>query len=64
MISSPEVLNDADLKIRIVATDSYAIGTAPGPSVFVNSQLRLLSGCSLDAKRDLSDLIASVLRRD
>ena len=29
--SSPEVLNEADLKTRIVATDSYVIGTAPGP---------------------------------
>ena len=30
--SSPEVLNEADLKTRIVATDSYIIGTAPGPA--------------------------------
>ena len=63
--SSPEVLNEADLKTRIVATDSYVIGTAPGPGprAFVYSQLRLLSGRSLDAKRDLSDRSAGVLCR-
>ena len=32
VISSPEVLNDADLKIRIVATDSYVIDTALAPA--------------------------------
>lgn len=61
--SSPEVLNEADLKTRIVAVSSYAIGTAPGPRAFVHAQLRLLSGRSAEAKRDLSDRIAAVLRR-
>lgn len=61
--SSPEVLNEADLKTRIVATGSYAIGTALGPRAFVHAQLRLLSGRSPEAKRDLSDRIAAVLRR-
>ena len=61
--SSPEVLNEADLKTRIVALDSYAIGTAPSPRAFVHAQLHLLSGRSPEAKRDLSDRIAAVLRR-
>lgn len=61
--SSPEVLNEADLKTRIVAAGSYAIGTAPSARAFVHAQLRLLSGRSPEAKRDLSDRIATVLRR-
>jgi 5-carboxymethyl-2-hydroxymuconate isomerase len=61
--SSPKVLNEADLKTRIVAVDRYVIGTAPGPRAFVHAQLRLLSGRSPEAKRDLSDGIAAVLRR-
>ena len=63
MTSSPEVLNEADLKTRIVALDGYAIGTATGPRAFVHAELRLLSGRSPEAKRDLSDRIAAVLRR-
>ena len=61
--SSGEVLNEADLKTRIVAVSSYVIGTAPGPRAFVHAQLRMLSGRSPEAKRDLSDHIAAVLRR-
>ena len=61
--SSPEVLDEVDLKTRIVAVDSYAIGTATGPRAFVHAQLRLLSGRTPEAKRDLSDRVAGVLRR-
>lgn len=61
--SSPEVLKESDLKTRIVALDSYAIGTAPDPRAFVHAQMRVLSGRSPEAKRDLSDRIATVLRR-
>ena len=62
MIGSPEVLNTADLETRIVAADSYAIGKAPGPRALVHTQLRVLFGQSPEAKRDLSDRIAGVLR--
>lgn len=61
--SSPEVLKESDLKTRIVSLDSYAIGTAPDPRAFVHAQMRLLSGRSPETKRDLSDRIATVLRR-
>ena len=46
MISSPGVLNDADLKTRIVALDSYAIGAAHGSCAVAYAPLRLLSGRS------------------
>ncbi len=60
---SPEILDEADLKTRIVALDHYAIGSAPEPRAFVHAQLRLLSGRTPEAKRDLSERIAAVLRR-
>lgn len=61
--SSPEVLDEADLKTRIVALDHYAIGTAPAARAFVYAQLRLLSGRTPEAKKDLSARIAAVLGR-
>ena len=61
--NSPEVQNESDLKTRLVALNSYAIGTAAGPRALVHAQLRLLSGRTPEAKRDLSDRIAAVLRR-
>ena len=42
--SSPEVLDEADLKSRFVLVDSFEIGTAPANRAFVHAQLRLLSG--------------------
>lgn len=61
--SSPEVLNDADLKTRIVATDSYVIGSAPAPAPSSTPSCACCPARSMDAKRDLSDLIAAVLRQ-
>ena len=59
---SPQVQEEADLKTRFVVADSFEIGTAPANRAFVHAQLRLLSGRSPAAKRDLSDRIANVLR--
>ncbi|EER58876.1 5-carboxymethyl-2-hydroxymuconate isomerase [Acidovorax delafieldii 2AN] len=61
--SSPEVLDEADLKSRFVLVDSFEIGTAPANRAFVHAQLRLLSGRSPEAKKDLSERVAGVLRR-
>ena len=60
--SSPEVADEADLKSRCVVHDSYAIGTAPAQRGFVHAQLRLLSGRTPEAKKDLSGRITTVLR--
>jgi 5-carboxymethyl-2-hydroxymuconate isomerase len=61
--SSPEVQDEADLKSRFVLVDSFEIGTAPANRAFVHAQLRLLSGRSPEAKKDLSERVAGVLRR-
>lgn len=61
--SSPEVLDEADLKTRIVAVDDFEIGTAPADRAFVHAQLRLLSGRTPEAKKDLAERTAAVLRR-
>ena len=60
--SSPEVLDEADLKSRFVLVDSFEVGTAPANRAFVHAQLRLLAGRTPEAKKELSDLIAAVLR--
>ena len=60
--ASPEIADEADLKSRFVLVDSFQVGTAPAPRAFVHAQLRLLSGRSPEAKKDLSERVASVLR--
>ena len=61
--SSPEVLDEDDLKSRFVLVDSFEIGTAPANRAFVHAQLRLLSGRTPEAKKVLSERVAEVLRR-
>ncbi len=61
--ASPEVQDEADLKSRFVCTNSFEIGTAPANRAFVHAQLRLLSGRSPEAKQNLADRVAQVLRR-
>lgn len=61
--ASPELADEADLKSRFVLVDSFAIGTAPAQRAFVHAQLRMLSGRSPEAKKDLTERIAVVLRR-
>lgn len=61
--ASPEIADEADLKTRIIVANSFAVGTAAEPRAFVHAQLRVLSGRTPEAKRDLSECIASVLRR-
>ncbi|MBS0508440.1 MAG: 5-carboxymethyl-2-hydroxymuconate Delta-isomerase [Proteobacteria bacterium] len=61
--ASPEVLDEADLKSRIMRRDSYHVGTEPAQRAFVHAQLRLLSGRSPEAKQDLAGRVAEVLRR-
>ena len=59
---SPEVADESDLKTRFVLADSFEIGTAPAQRAFVHAQLRLLAGRTTEAKKDLSERIAAVLR--
>ena len=61
--ASPEIADEADLKTRVLPVQQSAVGTAPGHRAFVHAQLRLLSGRSPEAKADLSERIAAVLRQ-
>ncbi|AVO50013.1 5-carboxymethyl-2-hydroxymuconate isomerase [Melaminivora suipulveris] len=61
--ASPEVADEADLKTRLVRVDAFEIGTQPAQRAFVHAQLRLLSGRTPEAKADLSERVAGVLRR-
>ncbi|MFN3440552.1 MAG: 5-carboxymethyl-2-hydroxymuconate Delta-isomerase [Acidovorax sp.] len=57
-----EIQDEADLKTRFTVADSFEIGTAPANRAFVHAQLRLLSGRTPEAKKELSERIAAVLR--
>lgn len=63
LTASPEILDEADLKTRVVAVDQFRIGNESDARAFVHAQLRLLSGRTPEAKRELSERIAVVLRR-
>lgn len=63
LCASPEFPDEADVKSRFLIADSFEIGTAPAQRAFVHAQLRLLSGRSPEAKKDLAERIAEVLRR-
>eukprot|EP01035_Chromulina_nebulosa_P061689 gene61689-84368_t len=53
--ASPEVADEADLKSRIAPVQQFEVGTAPANRAFVHAQLRLLSGRTPEAKKDLSE---------
>lgn len=62
LTTSPEILDEADLKTRFVRTGNFEIGTAPAHRAFIHAQLRLLAGRGPEAKKDLAGRIADVLR--
>ena len=62
LCAHPQVQDEADLKTRFIVADSFEIGIAPASRAFVHAQLRLLAGRTPEAKKELSDLIAAVLR--
>ena len=61
--SSPEIADETDLKSRTNRIEHFEIGNQPAGRGFVHAQLRLLSGRSPEAKADLSERIAAVLRQ-
>lgn len=63
LFASGEIQAEADLKARAIALDTVQVGTEPGARAFVHAQLRLLSGRTPEAKKDLTARIADVLRR-
>lgn len=62
LCAHPEIQDEADLKSRFIVADSFEIGTAPAQRAFVHAELRLLSGRTPEAKKELSARIATVLR--
>lgn len=60
--ASPEILDEADLKTRVVAHDDFRVGNEAQGRAFVHAQLRLMAGRSAEAKKDLAERIAAVLR--
>ena len=63
LCAHPQVQDEADLKTRFIVADSFEIGIAPANRAFVHAQLRLLAGRTPEAKKDLSERVAEVLRR-
>ena len=63
LCSHPEVKDEADLKSRTNRIEHFEIGNQPAGRGFVHAQLRLLSGRSPEAKKDLAERIAVVLRK-
>ncbi|MET1115712.1 MAG: 5-carboxymethyl-2-hydroxymuconate Delta-isomerase [Comamonas sp.] len=59
----PSILEELDVKARIAPTQQYVIGTGSGPRGFIHADLRLMSGRTPEAKKELSDRVAEVLRR-
>lgn len=61
----PTVPNEADVKARIarLSMNNVYIGTQPEQRGFVHVQLQLMAGRSTEAKKQMSDGMAEVLRR-
>ena len=62
LTAHPQIPVEADLKIRFVDVSDFVMGTAPELRGFVHAELRLMTGRTPEAKKELSDLIAAVLR--
>ena len=60
--AQPSVADEADVKARIARLASFYVGTQPEQRGFVHVQLRWLAGRSEQAKKDVSDGLAAVLR--
>lgn len=61
--SSPTVPDEADVKARIARLSSFYIGTQPDNRGFVHVKLQLMAGRTEQAKKEMSDAMAAVLRK-
>ena len=59
----PSVADEADVKARIARLSNFFVGTQPEQRGFVHVQLRWLAGRSEQAKKEVSDGLAAVLRQ-
>lgn len=58
---SPEVQDEADLKARVRRAEHFRVGLADSGRGYLHVQLRLLSGRTPEAKKDLSHRVAHAL---
>ena len=61
--AQPSVADEADVKARIARLSNFVIGTQPDNRGFVHVQLLWMQGRSEQAKKEVSDGLAAVLRR-
>ncbi|MGS0894886.1 5-carboxymethyl-2-hydroxymuconate Delta-isomerase [Burkholderia stagnalis] len=55
--------DELDIKSRALRFDTFAVGTSPAPRAFVHAKLAVLSGRSIDVKRDLAEQVLAELTR-
>ena len=60
----PSVADEADVKTRIAALSNYQIGRNNTGRAFVHVELRLMAGRSAEAKKEISDRLAAVLKTE
>lgn len=60
----PTVADEADVKARIAALNSYQIGRNNAGRAFAHVELRLMAGRTAEAKKELSDRLAAVLKAE
>ena len=63
LTAHPQILVEADLKIRFVDVTIFEMGTAPELRGFVHAELRLMTGRTPEAKTELAGRVLEVLQR-
>ncbi|MBN3789009.1 5-carboxymethyl-2-hydroxymuconate Delta-isomerase [Burkholderia sp. Ac-20353] len=54
--------DEPDIKSRALRFDEFVVGTTGAPRAFAHAKLALLSGRSVDVKRDLAEQVLAVLK--
>lgn len=55
------LFEEADIKSRAIALDSFMIGTAPAPRAFAHVRIALLAGRSSEQRKTLADAALAAL---
>ncbi|MGU7770032.1 5-carboxymethyl-2-hydroxymuconate Delta-isomerase [Burkholderia sp. MR1-5-21] len=53
--------DELDIKSRALRFDEFVVGTSPAPRAFAHAKLAMLSGRSVDVKRELAEQLLAVL---
>lgn len=57
LAQSPEVTDEADLKLRVVQADHYRVGLADADRAFIHVTVRILEGRTAEQKQDFSQRV-------